>query len=265
MRSTRKASFYLFTAAFILVPAAAMTACGDDDTGGGGGVVLLDGSAGDAKTFPQTDANGKTDAPVTPTDSGNDVNQPNNEAGADSGSDAGADADASSNNDADAGDSGTDSGTDADADAGPAKPTSLDNATYKITAWTCNGTKDVLAFASTAGIGEIDLTVAATSKLDVLFSGGDCDRSNAVVVTYPEDGKVTTTSNAADTCSGTCSQSQCDPLKVEPVLVDTYDYTKTSTTFTATRSFPSGRDNTLAGLATCAQGDTESVTYTKKP
>ena len=231
-----------------------MTACDSDDTGGGS-TDLLDGSADARKSVPES---GGFDAPYNPpSDSGH-------EAGPDSGNDAGSDADASSDHDADAAtQSDADASSNSDADAGQ-KPTSVDDATYKITAWTCKGTTDVLAFAASANIGEIDLTVGATSKLDVHFSGGDCVRSNAVVLTYPEAGKVTTTSNAADTCSGTCNTSQCDVSKVEPVLIDTFDYTKNASSFTATRSFPADHGGTLAGLAGCAEGDTESVTYTKK-
>lgn len=264
MPSSKRASFYLFTTALALVPAAAITACGDDDTGTPPVTTLLDGSASDR---PKSDGqvtptdSGKTDAPITPADSGNDANSPENEAGADAGPDADAGHDAGHDADADA-------GHDADADAATA-PT-VDDATYKITAWTCTnggGSTDVLAFAATMptpGIGEIDLTVGGTSKVASLYSGGDCVRSNAVTVGYPEAGKITTTTTATTTCAGTCTAAQCDEATPNPVIADTFSFTKTSTSFTATRTFPSGANATLAGVAGCVAGDAESVTYTKK-
>lgn len=237
-------SWFVFSAC-VLVPAAVVTACGDDDDGDHPTPFVLE-AGGDVYIAPVVDAQtGEGGSEAGTPDAG------------DAGRDAGDAADA-----ADAADA-------SDADAGP-KPTSVDDATYKITSWTCtsasHATVDVLAFADAANIAEIDLTVNnLAGQLDVTYKASTCKRTNAITIQYPQAGEIKTTSSLKDTCSGTCTTGQCDATKDQAILTDTDAFTTTSSSFTGTRSFPSGYDQTIQGSAGCKEGDTESTTYTKKP
>jgi len=267
----KKISYFFFTAAAFLVPAMAITACGDDDTGVGPS-TLLDGS---------TDGRSNADGTVAIPDSSKTETGtiPSIEAGSDSGpKDAGRDADASTTPDADAStapdaDASTAPDADAstpDADAATA-PTPPENGLYKITSWTCTppaGTaKDINAYAIGVGIAEIDLDIAsAAGRLDVVYAGAPaCTRSTAVGITYPQPGTIVTTTAPAYTCSATCAAAKCTATAGQPIVVDTYGFTRTATSFTGTRTMDAASVNgSLQSFAGCAVGDTEVATYTKK-
>lgn len=269
MRSPKKASFYLFTTALFLVPAAAITACGDDDDAPPP-TTLLDGSANDARSNAN---DGQTSSDATP-----DVDSPQKEGGTDAGADADADTPDADTPDADTPDADADapdadaSTKDADADAEDPKPTSLDDGTFQITAWSCThagGTIDILTKANDLGITEIDQTItAAAAQTDAIYTA-DCKRSTAQTVAYPEAGKVTFTGAPAYTCTATCDPATCTS-GTQSVVIDTYGYTKTPTSFTGTRVLGADDLTTDAGQPTlpkaagCAVGDLETATFTKK-
>jgi hypothetical protein len=173
-------------------------------------------------------------------------------------------------------DSGSDVATDApatDAEAGAdvdaAVPVEPDG-TYVLTSWTCGpagGTqKDIKAFAATLGITGVTQVIAGTTgHVDVAY-GATCNRTTQLTsITYSAPQKVTSTSAGAYTCSVTCLPAQCT-AGTQDVLVDTFDWSAASSTYTYTRVLDAtwASKTTLQKAAGCQQGETERAVYTKQ-
>ncbi|MBX3232700.1 MAG: hypothetical protein KIT84_44010 [Labilithrix sp.] len=271
-----RASFLFFTAALVLVPAMAVTACSDDDVTVGPS-TLLDGS-----TDGRTNAEGSV---ITPPPT-NDANVVETSTGDSGGDDAGADADAATEADADADTNEPDASddasanADADADADTNEPdadaattqTTLDDATYRITVWTCTPAGGGAATdikAAIAGdpydIAEVELEVAGTAgRTDVLYSDvPGCTRSTTSVVSYPTATAVRFVGATSFTCSATCEAARCTAGN-QASLTDTFSFTKTETSFSGTRTLDAAAvTGTLQGAVGCQAGDVEDVTYVK--
>jgi hypothetical protein len=224
--------------------APADTGTGDADDAAGTGDAAATGDAGDAATAIDASDGGTGDAATT-------------EAG-----DA-ATTEVSDAATAEAGDAPATDGGDAASEAGAA--TTLDDGTYNATAWSCagsSGTKDLKAFATSINIAEVHFTVAGlVGKTEAILAGTPaCTRTTASTISYPAAGTFATTSAPAYTCSATCLPAACTS-GAQPVIVDTFAFTKTATTIMGTRTL--GTPIGFQAAAGCKAGDTESITYTK--